>query len=120
MGRSWGVLAALGVILGRLGAILGRLWGILVRSGAPNSARECEGAAVGRRRAAPPRDLLRKFLSFKGLEISRKTKDVHTGLSTRRAALGAADLERPAGGDRRPLAGMFRVRVVAGNCCRDV
>ena len=34
--------------------------------------------------------------------------------------MGAADLERPAGGDRRPLAGMFRVRVVPGNCCRDV
>ena len=30
------------------------------------------------------------------------------------AAQGAADLERPAGGDRRPLAGIFRVRVVAG------
>ena len=28
--------------------------------------------------------------------------------------LGAADLERPAGGDRRPLAGIFRVRVVPG------
>ena len=37
-----------------------------------------------------------------------------------RAAQGAADLERPAGGDRRPLAGIFRVRVVPGNCCRDV
>ena len=36
------------------------------------------------------------------------------------AAQGAADLERPAGGDRRPLAGMFRVRVVPGDCCRDV
>ena len=36
------------------------------------------------------------------------------------AAQGAADLERPAGGDRRPLAGMFRVQVVPGNCCRDV
>ena len=37
-----------------------------------------------------------------------------------RAAQGAADLERPAGGDRRPLAGIFRVRVVPGKCCRDV
>ena len=36
------------------------------------------------------------------------------------APQGAADLERPAGGDRRPLAGMFRVRVVPGNCYRDV
>ena len=36
------------------------------------------------------------------------------------AAQGAADLERALREDRRPLAGMFRVRVVAGNCCRDV
>ena len=41
-------------------------------------------------------------------------RDVHKGFTTRRAALGAADLERPAGGDRRPLAGIFRVRVVPG------
>ena len=32
---------------------------------------------------------------------------------------GAADLERPAGGDRRPLAGMFRVQVVLDSY-RDV
>ena len=30
------------------------------------------------------------------------------------AAQGAADLERPAGGDRRPLAGIFRVQVAFG------
>ena len=29
-------------------------------------------------------------------------------------------LERALREDRRPLAGMFRVRVVPGNCCRDV
>ena len=41
------------------------------------------------------------------------------GFTTRRAALGAADLERPAGGDRRPLAGIFRVRI-ALDSHRDV
>ena len=35
------------------------------------------------------------------------------------AAQGAADLERPAGGDRRPLAGIFRVQV-ALDTYRDV
>ena len=43
-------------------------------------------------------------------------RDLHERLTTRRAALGAADLERPAGGDRRPLAGMFRVQVALDSC----
>ena len=42
------------------------------------------------------------------------TRDVHKGFSTRRAALGAADLERALREDRRPLAGIFRVRAVSG------
>ena len=69
---------------------------------------------------APPRDFLQKVSAFKGLEITTMIRDVHEGSTTRRAALGAADLERPAGGDRRPLAGIFRVRVVLGNRCTDV
>ena len=36
------------------------------------------------------------------------------GFTTRRAALGAADLERALRENRRPLAGMFRVRGVPG------
>ena len=51
------------------------------------------GAAVFARRVAPPRDLLRSLLPSRDL----KTRDVHNGATTRRAALGAADLERPAG-----------------------
>ena len=35
--------------------------------------------------------------SFKGLEITTNIRNVQGGLTTRRAALGAADLERPAG-----------------------
>ena len=66
------------------------------------------------RRVAPPRDFLQKFLPSRDLKSLEKTRDVHNGFTTRRAALGAADLERPAGGDRRPLAGIFRVRVVPG------
>ena len=41
-------------------------------------------------------------------------RDLRVGASTRRAALGAADLERPAGEHRRPLAGMFRVQGLLG------
>ena len=66
------------------------------------------------RRVAPPRDFLRKFLPSRDLEITTYIRDVHEGATTRRAALGAADLERPAGEHRRPLAGMFRVRGVPG------
>ena len=38
----------------------------------------------------------------------------------RRSIAGVHYLERPASEHRRPLAGIFRVRVVPGNCCRDV
>ena len=36
---------------------------------------------------APPRDFLQKVSSFKGLEKQEKTRDVHNGSTTRRAAL---------------------------------
>ena len=59
---------------------------------------------------ATPRDLLRRSLSA----------EVSAGIFTMalqhasRAAQGAADLGRPAGEHRRPLAGICRVRVVLG------
>ena len=99
---------------------MGDLGAILDEIERPQEPRTRRGAAVIARSGAPPRDFLQKVSAFKGLEITTMIRDVHEGLTTRRAALGAADLERPAGEHRRPLAGMFRVRVVPGNCCRDV
>ena len=55
---------------------------------------------------ARPRDFLRKFLPS-------RDRDLHQGLTTRRAALGAADLECALRTDRRPRQGMFNVQVVA-------
>ena len=115
LGPLWGLLRA---ILGRREAILGRSWGDLGaswrelgtswgdlgRNRVAMKAKKSEGksqtrggAAVLAHRVAPPRDFLQKVSAFKGLEITTMIRDVHKGLSTRRAALGAADLERPAG-----------------------
>ena len=113
LGRSWPLLAALGSLLvswadlgaswGDLGAILsdlGRSWGDLWRP------REVK--LRGGRRSAfagwhPLETFCRKFLPSRDLQDLLFFRDLRLSPSTRRAALGAADLERPAGGDRRPL-----------------
>ena len=88
------ILEPLGAILGRLGAILGRSWGILGRPWAPRTrwanpkgGLAPEGGGGGRAPRGPPLETF--FESF--FEIFEKTRDVHKGPSTRRAALGAAD-----------------------------
>ena len=112
LGRSWGDLGAswgelrpsggdLRASLGDLGAILARLGVNLDRLGTTwvhLGGQSLEGGGGVSRRAWPPQRLSSKVSS----RSSRIQRDVHngalpSGLTTRRASLGAADLERPAG-----------------------
>ena len=117
MGRSWGLL---GPILG----VLGRSWGDLGASWGAQGLREVRnltgGSAVRARRRGLPSILLSKLLQYLHLQkdLRKFLSVIYNTLPV--AAQGAADLERPAGGDRRPLAGIFRVRGLPGNCCSDV
>ena len=132
LGRSWTalgpllaalepLLAALGSLLVRLGPILEPLGAILGRSGSDLGRPRGDLGAIlplkegiffrgggrGRRHSAagwsPLETFCRKFLPSRDLKNLLFFRDLRVGFSTRRAALGAADLERPAGGDRRPL-----------------
>ena len=101
LGASWDDLEAscreLGTILKRLDATLGSLRAMLRRHEGILRRSEARAPERGRRcpapRVAPLRDFLRKFLLSRDLKNERKMKDLHEGLTTRRAALGAADLK---------------------------
>ena len=84
-------------LLGRSWAVLGRSWGVIGGSwgdlGRPRGVEQFWGSAVLARSVAPPiGDFLRKYLPSRDLEITTYVRDVQRGATTRRAALGAADL----------------------------
>ena len=111
LGRSWlahGASSAdLGASWGDLGAIWERSWAAKRGSWGDLTAQRGDLLSRGRRHSAagwsPLREFLRKFLTSRDLKNLLLFRDLRVSPSTRRAALGAADLERPAGGDRRPL-----------------
>ena len=101
--RSWSDLARLGTpwgLWGRSWRDLGRSWGHLNSQDRLTSPRGRRLAFAGWH---PLETFCRKFLPSRDLENLLFFRDLRLSPSTRRAALGAADLERPAGGDRRPL-----------------
>ena len=108
LGRSWTALGQLLAALGRSWlapgaswAASGRSWGDLGGSwddlGRPRGVRPIRGRRGGGARGAALETYCVVFFEMFENPKGCSTRDVHEGFTTRRAALGAADLERPAG-----------------------
>ena len=105
LGRSWLALGASWADLGASWADLGPSWGDLGASmgdlgailGAQERGSTLKGVGGRTEQGGPPRDYGVVFFEMFENPKGCSTRDVHEGFTTRRAALGAADLERPAG-----------------------
>ena len=113
LGRSWGLLGRSGADLGRLRTILGRSWRLLGPLGADLGVPRTRGiiatllGAGGRRlQPRPPYYLLQQVTELFSFAKSFRMKVYEYRLQHATvAAQGAADLERAARSDRRPLRG---------------